>query len=230
MNIMDDRSIQHLPSLPSNVRYDNPAFGLCWVLPVSHGYLLGVRRSTTAPTSVWAAFIVVIWVIGLFFRRLSETLVVWAHRQWERGVAEFELPFSDGSDEAVDLSPRVSEASYDCEAQWSSPPLSASASSGPSVHAIPVASPSSTSLDWHVLNFCRLDAPGYRRAAQQNRWRYLSFSHRLRAETVHFEFLLQEDLSDFQPSMRSPARSVPGYVSLRDCPPDYTIAPAYYDL
>ncbi|KAG0594111.1 hypothetical protein M758_UG048800 [Ceratodon purpureus] len=60
--------------------------------------------SITAPYLVWGAFLLVIWAIGLFFKRLSETLCVWAHRQWKRGAMDPDLPFSDDGDETIESS------------------------------------------------------------------------------------------------------------------------------
>ncbi|KAG0582712.1 hypothetical protein KC19_3G079400 [Ceratodon purpureus] len=186
--------------------------------------------STPTQSSVWSAFVLVIWALRLLFQKLSDRLCVWACQQWESNSIDNDLSSSGDSEEIIDQSPRVSQPSFDCEAQLSSPPFSASVSSRPSVQATPVASPSHGDLEWHVLNFCRLDAPGYRRAAQRHRWKYLSFTERLRAETVHFQFLLSENMCDFELPVHSSARPVPSYVSLRDCPPDYTVAPGYYEI
>ncbi|KAG0617855.1 hypothetical protein M758_4G020700 [Ceratodon purpureus] len=101
-------------------------FGLCWILPVEHDYLAWSQNEYYSPDIDVGC----LYTCDLGDRTVLQKIVgnplCGAHRQWERGVADPDLPFSDDSDEAIDLSPRVSEASYDCEAQWSFPPFSAS--------------------------------------------------------------------------------------------------------
>ena len=57
-----------------------------------------------------------------------------------------------------------------------------------------------TQIEWHVLNFCHLDTPGYKASMRNYGLPQLILKKRFRAELTHFRIQLQERLERYERS------------------------------
>lgn len=207
--------------------------------------------------TLWDAFVLIIWSVGLFLQKLADLVSHWVREQQTSDLGEHRadanfsqrdvsshhssahIPLVYPGDEVTPSQFASHETVSDRPVYFIDTVTSSTSTSVVNTSRIQYAERDTpfndsfdlnSSLDQLVLRFCRLDAPGYRVAVHRYQWRFLSFRERLRVERMHFQILLLENLRTIESSWRPRIYYTPSYVLLRDCPPDYTESPSYYDI
>lgn len=90
-----------------------------------------------------------------------------------------------------------------------------------------------TTVEWNVWVFVRLDSQGYYQYVVARSLAYQPFSRRLDSEIAAYRFLVTKDMEEVTFRVRFSrfsTRRLPFYVFLVGCPPDVEISPEYYGL